>query len=380
MLQKMPLKAPVQVFNEGMSGHETIDILRKTPFLLDEYSPQIVITMTGLKNTGLSDPRIRELRVYRLYQRIRDYLTSADYHSFEPGSEKSFFNHVMETGDDSMDYVRFFGDRLRSAHRYDDAIRYHRQVIEKYPWHLSAHLALGQIYGDLKDLDQANLYFDQAIELGDRATSWIYIEKVLAYRKAGHRQEAELLMAELLKKFPHDALVNEFYFDLYREEGRTREAEKVVRDGLAQNPDAPRLHVLLAVILSEQGKKAAAQAEFQHAQELEGGSALDAKTKRIYQELSRLLQERGILHVAVQYPRHPVSKLQAWLGPETPHLMYVDNEGIFEKALEEKKYEELFDDYFGGNFGHMTKTANRLVAGSILGRLRPWLQENGFLD
>ncbi|MGZ3706935.1 MAG: hypothetical protein ACXVA8_12980, partial [Bdellovibrionota bacterium] len=123
-----------------------------------------------------------------------------------------------------------------------------------------------------------------------------------------------------------------------------------------------------------------AQAEFQHAQELEGGSALDAKTKRIYQELSRLLQERGILHVAVQYPRHPVSKLQAWLGPETPHLMYVDNEGIFEKALEEKKYEELFDDYFGGNFGHMTKTANRLVAGSILGRLRPWLQENGFLD
>jgi len=380
MLQKMPLKAPVQVFNEGMSGYETLDIFRRAPFLLDRYKPQIVVTMTGMKNTGLDDPLIRELRVYRLYQRVHDYLLSADYRPFEANSEKAFFDHVLETGDDSVDYVRFFGDRLRAAHRFEDAIHYHRQVIEKYPWHLGAHLALAQIYGDTNDIDQAEFYFDQAIELSGHSVSWIFIEKSLALRKAGRHQQAELLMRDLLTRFPQDPLVNEFYFDLYRELGRAVETESVIRSGLAKNPNAARLHVILGTILSGRGMNSQAQAEFQAARDLEGESRQDTKTKLVYQQLTRLLQERGILHIAVQYPRHPVSKLKEWLGPETPHLYYVDNERSFENALKEEHYEKLFIDYFGGDFGHMTKDANRLVAGGILARLRPWLQENGLLN
>ena len=46
-------------------------------------------------------------------------------------------------------------------------------------------------------------------------------------------------------------------------------------------------------------------------------------------------------------------------------IVFVDNERIFKKAIQEKGYEVYFWDNFAGDFGHCTPKGNRLLAENI---------------
>jgi len=47
-------------------------------------------------------------------------------------------------------------------------------------------------------------------------------------------------------------------------------------------------------------------------------------------------------------------------------IIFVDNEKIFKDALSYRNYEDYFDDYIGGEFGHCTGKGNKLLAGNIV--------------
>lgn len=88
------------------------------------------------------------------------------------------------------------------------------------------------------------------------------------------------------------------------------------------------------------------------------------KTRRNYGYVRRLLRERGIPLVAVQYPKRDVQSLKRLLGEEEG-VYYVSNEENFGQAEEEHGAESLFVDRFAGDFGHMTPEGNRLVADAV---------------
>jgi len=116
------------------------------------------------------------------------------------------------------------------------------------------------------------------------------------------------------------------------------------------------------------------------AKALENSGELREVTGESYRLLSEEIRSRGVLHLAMQYPRRDLEDLKAMLGPEMADLRYVDNGLNFVEALKDKKYEELFTDDFGGNFGHMTPAGNRLVATSVMKALLPWLKEKKLVD
>ena len=88
------------------------------------------------------------------------------------------------------------------------------------------------------------------------------------------------------------------------------------------------------------------------------------KTRRNYLALERILERRGIPLVAVQYPLRSVDTLKRMLA-SPPDVRFVDNEDLFRQALATARYDEIFSDHFGGDFGHMTPRGNRLLAENV---------------
>ena len=68
--------------------------------------------------------------------------------------------------------------------------------------------------------------------------------------------------------------------------------------------------------------------------------------------------------VCVQYPMRDVEPLRK-IFEKNEGVLFVDNEGIFKKALKKVSYKEYFIDMFAGDFGHCTQEGNRLLARNI---------------
>ena len=89
-----------------------------------------------------------------------------------------------------------------------------------------------------------------------------------------------------------------------------------------------------------------------------------SKTIRNYRELRRILAERHIPLVAVQYPGLPVAMLVA-ITENDPELILVDNEETFLEPTRTGPAKELYRDLFAGIFGHLTPRANAMLAENV---------------
>ncbi len=80
-----------------------------------------------------------------------------------------------------------------------------------------------------------------------------------------------------------------------------------------------------------------------------------------YRALQRLLDQRGIRLVAMQYPLLDVQQLEALL-PRERGVEFVENRANFEAALKKVDASLLFTDRFSKRFGHTTSYGHRLIA------------------
>jgi tetratricopeptide (TPR) repeat protein len=83
-----------------------------------------------------------------------------------------------------------------------------------------------------------------------------------------------------------------------------------------------------------------------------------------YRDLARMLAERGIPLVAVQYPMRTVSQLKNMLQG-FDDVIFVDNEMLFKERVYDEGYEIYFQDTFANDFGHCTQKGNKLLAKNI---------------
>lgn len=63
----------------------------------------------------------------------------------------------------------------------------------------------------------------------------------------------------------------------------------------------------------------------------------------------------------MQYPLRSIEPLKR-LFDSTDGIIFVENKNIFEDVLKKGKYDDYFEDNFGGEFGHATAAGNRLIA------------------
>lgn len=150
--------------------------------------------------------------------------------------------------------------------------------------------------------------------------------------------------------------------------GQTEAAAHELRR-LAQSTDEVSVRVRLralgqlAVLAWQRGN--ATEAE-RHHEEVERllRDGVNTMTAENYRELWRVLHQRGIPLVAVQYPVRRLEPLRQLLVGATG-VVFVDNERPFKDALLGRPYTEIFSDLFAGDFGHMTAEGNRILAANV---------------
>ncbi len=191
--------------------------------------------------------------------------------------------------------------------------------------------------------------------------------------------------------------------ELYTAQGRHAEAEAMLERSLRHHTGVDA-QLALARLMEAQGRSEDAEATYKAAIEL-GKGPMRRPTKEIFEhresdpnqavlELSRLYRREGKLAdaeavldeltfskrgmqsyrqlterildqtgklVVIQYPNRSVDPLLAML-PERHGLVSVDNREVFERAVANHGWYEIFEDRSGGDFGHLTPEGHRLVA------------------
>lgn len=149
-------------------------------------------------------------------------------------------------------------------------------------------------------------------------------------------------------------------------EGRDAEAQKLLQPIVEQDTwlvPKWRATAMMAVSTWQQGDDAAAERYHRQAVELER-QLPRSKTIGNYRALRRLLAQRRIPLVAVQYPGLPLDTLRN-IVEHDPQVTFVDNEETFLQLTRERRVREVYRDLFGGLFGHLTPYANGLLAENV---------------
>lgn len=149
----------------------------------------------------------------------------------------------------------------------------------------------------------------------------------------------------------------------YREVGRATDARTVEAGLLERCGDDARVLARLAEHFQSAGEQAQL-AEVERRLHALSHRSYCPLTHRSYERLSASLGDRGILLVAVQYPTCPIEGLGRYLQPR-PGIVMVDNERVFEEAVEREGYDAIFVDHCYGPFGHATRRGNRILAEQV---------------
>lgn len=356
-----------RVINRGVPATTTDAILERLPTLLDHYHPDIVVAMMGINDSGNIAPRFQvygTLRVWKLIRLLWEYATEAfggtDAELLKKSSEQSHWDRMMtemqkrwrlsrqearlqeqtarrvlERNGNDLDALQQLGDALKAQHQREAARNVYRRAVHIAP----------------ADPNVVHIF---ALSLMPNRAEEARNALLNLERQGGGTEETSWLLG----------MVEWILFGQDLKAGRLERAEELVRRSLARpGVRKGRAYAGLAELYRRKGDLKAARTYEQRARHL-FEDEYSPRTARNYASLKRMLGERGTKLVAVQYPNRPLTSLKN-LIPTTNGVLFVDNEQIFREAVGREGYDRYFVDRFAGDFGHLTREGNRLLAENV---------------
>ncbi|HDL64134.1 MAG TPA: tetratricopeptide repeat protein [Proteobacteria bacterium] len=192
------------------------------------------------------------------------------------------------------------------------------------------------------------------------APAWCYLGD--AHRARGRWDEAEEAYRRAVDLKPGNIAFTHLMREYFRRR-QFKKAEELGKALLVKQPDNPRLLGTMAHCYQIWGKQALADYYYNESV-IRQCREYRAETIENYRRIKRILDERGIQLVCVQYPMRSIKPLEIiFSGRNVP--IFVDNEIIFKGAVRRGSYRNYFTDCFGGDFGHCTRQGNHLLALNI---------------
>jgi tetratricopeptide (TPR) repeat protein len=151
--------------------------------------------------------------------------------------------------------------------------------------------------------------------------------------------------------------------ELCEKRGKNDEAQALIFKALAHNPESRLFNGCAGSYYLTMGNKKLSDYYFKIADTLLMRSS-SPMTKSNYRRIKEILNKRGVRLVCVQYPLRKIKHLKE-LFSSTQGIVFVDNEMTFKKALENKKYSDIFNDRCYGDFGHGTQLGNMILAENV---------------
>lgn len=212
--------------------------------------------------------------------------------------------------------------------RIDNGIEALNKVIEIDPKNDDAYFGLGFFYDTRHEFNLANNMYYKAIEINPRNDH--------AYVRLGMN---------------------------YMREEKYAEAKRIYSKGIKENSRNDRAYGGLAFVYQKLGDRAEAAKYFKLANQLRL-EYYQPITRDNFNRLKDILVRDKVKLVCVQYPVRSVQPLKK-MFKSSEDVIFVDNEWVFKKALNNGNYDDYFSDRFAGDFGHCTPLGNQLLAENI---------------
>ncbi len=273
--------------------------------------------------------------------------------------------------DDALLLQRFVW--LVAQRRRAEALAWARRAVARHPQRGIGHYLLFKLAADEGRLDAAALASGEtACRLAPGDAGWS-ADLANAYASLGRWSDADRLM-EPLRRRPPERLARTPVraFGLARVEahlGRPEAAAAIYRRAAVEEAARRPAVEGVAELLLRAGRRDEAAALFELLEA--AGAALftrggvpvprERQTAASYERVGRLLRERGVAWIALQYPLRPLESLRA-LTAGFPEATLVELREPFLAAARREPAPRLFYDRFGGEFGHATPEGDRLIA------------------
>jgi tetratricopeptide (TPR) repeat protein len=254
---------------------------------------------------------------------------------------------------------RFYRDQYK-FHEAEDAFK---KAIELNPKNGNTYLELGQFYHTQHKLSQVEDAFKQAVELNPENDN-AYLELGWLSRDQGKISLAEESFKKAIELNPKNDYAYFVLGWLYYTQHKLPQAEELFRHALDLNPENDSTIGALSVLYEETGRSQLAGEYSKKVNRLRLGYCLPITIKN-YHKLKEMTDKRGIQLVCMQYPMRSVEPLKKMFENDQGRIIFVDNDGVFKKAVKKAGYQEYFVDMFGGDFGHCTDEGNKLLAQNI---------------
>jgi len=322
-----------KVFNEGIGGTNTAFILSQLKNNLNQYKPDMVVTMMGINDNGLIKYEenlkvkiifiLRDLRVYKLGRILSE--------AWKNKIQGINTNDIIKEPDPN----KFFeeGEKYLSEGYIKRAEKMFVMSLEKNPNNWQTYMHLGFIYVKINDTQRAEKMFVKSLEINEK-----------------------------------NAGVCAWLGEIYLNQNKLKDAEKLLKRSIEIEPKNEESYNQLCLVYKIMGISNKEIEEFLYTKERTLFKVQDtydlSTTKYHHQQLYKKLNKRGMKYIAMQYPTLNIDELKNMFeGNED--IIFISNEENFKKALETGKYEDYFIDSFRESFGHATLKGNKLIAENV---------------
>lgn len=325
ILNQSNIGVEFSVINKGMPSGNTTALLDELEDNLNNYRPDLVIAMMGANDGG---------NFYSYNEDVDEEIKlSAVFRTYKLARLLWFYVKNRNTGGQPGDISDVLNDEGMPRNRKEVGEAARKIFYTTSPG-LDSFL-LANDYMDQGRYKEASDSYEKAIESG--------------------------FLKNIISIHPKNIWI---YYSLgasYKKQGRFEDAENVYKKIVELLPDIG--YTELATLYKEQGKNDLAK-EYSNKARKFNKWYYNKITRRNYQRLKKALDLRKIRLVSVQYATLSLEPLKKMLYPQED-IIFVDNEQLFKKAIEQDGYKKYFVDACFGSYGHCTREGNKLLAENI---------------
>jgi len=371
-----------RVINKGVSGATTTFIIAQLENNLNLYNPDMVISMMGINdvvfssvpyNDSLSVKLVmffKNLRVYKLARiiwlniingiiQMKECKADVEYGDVDGNEE--FLSEI-----EGLKYKALIYQNEGNFEKTENILKKALKLARNSSYESELYGWLAELYVGFKKFKKAELMYRKGLEL-EPDNAYLFAHWGDCYLQQKKFDKAEHVLKKSIKidptyKAPYNILIL-----CYKEQKEFGELEKLCKqiEGLDKKNDY--FYSVMGTIYNIIGKSNKMSDKIEEYYDRANNFRLKhyiASTRKNYKKLKEIVLQRGIKLVCVQYPLRGVESLKKLVEAE-PNVTFLDNEGIFKKALRLGKYDDYFIDNFGGDFGHCTPRGNRLLAENV---------------
>ncbi|MBI5881804.1 MAG: tetratricopeptide repeat protein [Elusimicrobia bacterium] len=375
------------VIDRGMSGAHTSFIVDRLEADIEAYHPDAVVAMMGINDDGSHMPypprgspasefasRFRTYKLARIaWQAVKGQRPAEATAPLPPAAEYERGSHARAIAQfkkalelDPRDWAAYagLGSSYQSLGRLKEAEAAFKEGLARNPAEARLHVELGWFYQSQSRFKDSAKAFSKAAAISPGHDD-AYAGLGSSYQGQNDYAKALPLFERALESNPMNkrALEGMLWSAFYARKDLSRFRpllERIRRAGSADDTT----YAAMSTAYSAMGEPVLARQAREKAEGLRL-RACNQVTAGNYRRLKELLDRRRIRLACVQYPMRGIAPLKRMLQGRDEGIIFVDNQRVFQDAVESGSFETYFQDMFGGDFGHCTAKGNELLARNI---------------